>query len=325
MSELLKPFAGSKQVGKTVEPSTPDPGLEPSLHRNAFAALIVAVLIWSYFNSLWDLSERWFSEPDYSHGFIVPFFSAYLLWHRREMVSWTPVISGTAALTGFVLIAIAGAMRWIGVYQQFELLDSISLIPCLMGVLLIVGGWEWARWSWPAVLFLGFMIPLPGFLSGMLSHPLQRIGTIASTFVLQTLGISAIARGNVIYLSEARIGVVEACSGLRMLNVFFAITVAASFILNRPRWEKVVIILSAPFIGILTNVFRISLTGIAHEFFSRELADHLFHDLAGLLMMPIAIGLLMLECALLKHLFLTKDREEARPIIEQQATLRKAT
>ncbi|EAQ81554.1 membrane protein, putative [Blastopirellula marina DSM 3645] len=262
------------------------------------------ILVWSYVGSILMLSERWLTEPDYSHGFVVPLFSIYLLWRRRDLLRQTSTITWSAVLTGCGLILAAGVMRWIGIYQQFDLLEPASLIPCLMGAFLIIGGWSWGKWSWPAVCFLVFMIPLPGFISGLLSQPLQRIGTIVSTFSLQTLGIPAIARGNVIYLTEARIGVVEACSGLRMLNVFFAITIAASFILNRPNWEKAVLILSAPLIGVVTNVMRITITGVAHEFFSRELADHLFHDLAGLLMMPIAVALLVLEAWLLKSLWL---------------------
>ncbi|MFN5960306.1 MAG: archaeosortase/exosortase family protein, partial [Verrucomicrobiota bacterium] len=39
-----------------------------------------------------------------------------------------------------------------------------------------------------------------------------------------------ISQGNVIRLTHGEIGVVEACSGLRMLMLFLAITVGASFL-----------------------------------------------------------------------------------------------
>lgn len=310
MNRLLKPLAGVERSRESDHDARPPGGVQATLEGPAFVSLIIGIaiiLLWSYAGSFYILGERWLTEPDYSHGFIVPFFSIFLLWRRRELLTLTPTVSPSAVLTGCLLVVLAGLMRWIGIYQQFDLLGPTSLLPALMGVCLVVGGWSWGKWCWPAVLFLIFMIPLPGFISGQLSHPLQRIGTILSTFSLQTLGIPAIARGNVIYLTEARIGVVEACSGLRMLNVFFAITIGASFILKRPLWEKAVLVLSAPLIGVVTNVMRITITGIAHEFFSRELADHLFHDLAGLLMMPIAIGLLMVEAWLLKRLWIEED------------------
>jgi len=321
MTELLQ----STRVSKKAEelPSSDSQVTAPLLGTNFMVLVVVACLLisFSYFGVLWQLSGRWINEPDYSHGFFVPLFSAFLLWHRRQMFTLSPTVSWRAVVSGLALIGIAGVTRWVGIYQQFELLEPVSLIPCISGVVLIIGGWPMARWAWPAVLFLAFMIPLPGIVSGLLSHPLQRVGTIGSTFCLQTIGIPAIAQGNVIYLSEARIGVVEACSGLRMLNVFFAISIGASLIMNRAWWEKAVIILSAPLIGVLTNIFRITVTGIAFEYFSRELAEHLFHDLAGLLMMPVAVGLLMVELALLKALFVEHSSENSSLVVERAGTL----
>ena len=61
--------------------------------------------------------------------------------------------------------------------------------------------------------------------------------TTASTFALQTLGLPAVAEGNVILLNDVRLGVVEACSGLRMLVIFFALSTAVALLMRRPLWE----------------------------------------------------------------------------------------
>ena len=137
------------------------------------AALILVVLIWSYGprSGIWP--SRWWNEPDYLYGFLVPVFSGYLLWRRRSMIE---AITFRGSWWGLVLIALAGAMRWASAYYFFALPDPMSLVPCLAGVALLVGGWPALRWSWPAILFLAFMVPLPGFVAGLLSHPLQRIG-----------------------------------------------------------------------------------------------------------------------------------------------------
>lgn len=312
MKEILRPLP--KKSSRILQPEAQNlatPFLPEQTATSAWLLLLalLAALVWSYADAFWMLGTRWINEPDFSHGFFVPAFAIYLLYHRREMLPATPSATWSSLLTGLALIAFTAVTRWTGIYQQFELLDPLSIIPCLFAVALVYGGWPYARWAWPAIAFLIFMIPLPGFISGQLSGPLQRIGTIASTFVLQTIGIPAIAQGNVICLTEGRIGVVEACSGLRMLTVFFSITVGAAFILKRPLWEKCFIVMSAVIIGIITNVFRITITGIAHEYFGRELADHLFHDLAGLLMMPIAIALLLLECGLLSKLLVAPNSD----------------
>ena len=76
-----------------------------------------------------------------------------------------------------------------------------------------MGGWKSLRWAWPSIVFLVFMIPLPGFLANLMGGQLQHVATVASTFVIQTIGISAVAEGNVIYLQISQIGVAEALTG----------------------------------------------------------------------------------------------------------------
>lgn len=260
---------------------------------------LLAVFLWSYSWSLNHLAYRWANEADYSHGFFVPVFAGFLLWWRREMICPFPA---SGSWWGLAFLLLSGAMRWASLYYHYVLMEPASLLPCLVGVVLLLGGRPALRWSWPAIAFLVFMIPLPGFVAGQLSHPLQRVATLASTYSLQTVGVPAVAQGNVIWLSNGKIGVVEACSGLRMLMLFFAITVGASFLVRRPLWEKAFIASSAVAIAVIANVFRITVTGLLHEVAGAELAEVVFHDLAGWLMMPVATVLLWIEIHLLSKL-----------------------
>jgi len=141
---------------------------------------------------------------------------------------------------------------------------------------------------------------------------LQQVATVGSTYLMQLLGLPAVAEGNVIFLSESTLGVAEACSGIRMLMSFFALTTALCFVIDRSLWEKCLVWLSAPLIAIVANVLRITATGLAYEFGSAKLADLIFHDLAGWLMMPVGLGLLWLEFLLLSPCF---DRGPTGPVV----------
>ncbi len=131
--------------------------------------------------------------------------------------------------------------------------------------------------------------------------------------MLQTLGIAAYAEGNVIVMGEIHIGVVEACSGLSMLMIFFALSTAVTLLSRRSPLERTVIFLSAVPIALAANILRIVATAILHKVAGRELADLVFHDLAGWLMMPLALGMLWLLIRLLDWLLV--------PIPERQAAL----
>jgi len=271
---------------------------------------VAGAFLWVYASTLADLAHVWWKMPDYGHGFFVPVFSLVLLWVRRDMVKPWPQ---EGSWWGLGFLGIFGLFIVASAYFPYATPRRASIIPFLAGAALFVGGWRALRWSWPAIVFLVFMVPLPEAFSTLLRDPLQKLGTLSSVFLIQTLGIPATAQGNVIHLTEGQLGVVEACSGLRMLMLFFAVCVGAAFVLKQPWWEKVVIVISAVPIAVLANVFRITLTAVLHDLVSTELADKVFHDFAGMMMMPVAIAVLSAELWLISHLVVEPTRVRPLP------------
>jgi exosortase len=267
-------------------------------------AISVAGLTWSHWNDLVEMAQHWAQDPQYSHGYLVPVFCIGLLWQRRALLRER---LAAPAWWGIPILVAGIGLHLGGAYFYYIWFDDLSLLPSLAGLVLVLGGWArlaaW-RWAWPAIAFLVFMIPLPYRLEVSLAGPLQRIAVISSTYLLQTFGLPAVAEGNIILLSEARIGIVEACSGLRMLVVFFALSSAVALVIRRPFWEKALVVVSAVPIALVVNVIRITVTGFLHEQVSSAVANAVFHDFAGWLMMPAALGLLWLELIYLRHLLL---------------------
>lgn len=274
----------------------------------ALVALTLGAVVWAYWTTLAEIAERWANDPQYSHGFLVPIFSGYLLWSRRDRLAGGEL---RPAWWGLVIVLAAAAARFAGFYFYQPWLDTGSLLVCLAGVVATAGGRRALGWAAPAILFLAFMLPLPHRAQTMLGGSLQRVATVASTYALQTLGVPAVAEGNVILLTDTRLGVVEACSGLSMLITFFALATAVAILSGRSVGEKVLIVLSAVPIAILANVTRITVTGLLYEASRGELARAVFHDLAGWLMMPLALGMLLAELFVLgRAVVVTRD---ARP------------
>jgi exosortase len=272
-------------------------------------ACLVLMLAWSYWPTLATMEDRWSHDPQYSHGFLVPLFAAVVLWHRRELMpsALSPSWWGIGLLLLSVCVRLAGASR------QQETLDAISLLPCLLGICQLVGGWKALAWAWPAIAFLGFMLPLPFTVESALAHPLRRVATDASTYSLQCLGYPALAEGNIIRIDEVKLGVVEACSGLGMLMTFFALSTAFAIVIQRRLPDKLLIVTSAIPIAVVANVARITATGVAHCGWGEE-AGRLLHDWAGWLMMPLALILLWLELVFLGRLLVEVDPPAPLPI-----------
>lgn len=265
---------------------------------------LAALLVYSYFPALIMASSAW-SNAQYAHGWIVPLFSAALLfwWHRPARLP----VALSARIVGMSVLLASFALRLAAARYRIVTIDMYTFVPALIGVFLMVGGWSTLRWAWAPLAFLIFMFPLPDEATRYLLGPLQTIATMVSTFALQTLGLEAHREGNQIILGEMHLGVVDACSGLRMLTIFCALAVGMVMVGKRTWWENAVILGSAIPIALAVNSIRITVTGVLFQFADSEFAERVFHDWAGLLMMPLAIGMLYLEQMILSNVFLPES------------------
>lgn len=281
----------------------------PKLDRVMWAVAL-GVIGYAYWPTLLEMHERWSGDPRYSHGYLVPAFSAFLLWHRRDLAR---VDLFQPRWWGFGPILLGVVLKIMGGLLFFSWFDALSLLCMLTGLVVLAGGRPMLRWAWPSIVFLIFMIPLPYRIEMMLGYQLQVIATTASTYALELFGLPAVAEGFTITMDDVRIGVVEACNGLGMLVMFFAYATAAVFLIKRPWPDKVAIMLSAVPIAVLANIARITLTGLLHAWVGKAVADKVYHDLAGWLMMPMALAAFWLELKLLDWLFVELEPVSVEP------------
>jgi exosortase len=262
-------------------------------------AALAVVLAWAYLPMLRVFADKWINDPQYSHGLLVPFFSAFLVWRAQKNGSL--VLRPLPILGCGLLVAILGLRAAAGALL-FHQLDAFSFLLALVGVSLAVGGVPLLRCTGPAIAFLVFMVPLPYELERNIGSPLKDAATYSSTFLLQTLGRPAIRDGNIILIDEVRLGVVDACSGLKMMATFAAFSVGAVLLIKRSRFEKLMIVLGIVPIAVLTNVLRITMTGVSFAIISNKGAQHFLHDLYGYMMIVVGLALLALEMWVLKKL-----------------------
>jgi exosortase len=284
--------------------------LRPRAKEAAAAAALLAGLLWAHWPALGEMVGRWGHDSRYSHGYLVPLFALFLLWSRRGRLAAGP---GRPSWWGLAGLAGGLALHFAGTYLYFDWLAGVALLPCLAGACLLLGGRPALRWAWPAIAFLVFMVPLPFRVETALAHPLQRVATLVSTYALQTFGFVAFAEGNVIRMGTVRLGVVEACSGLSMLLIFFAVSTAVAVLVPR-LLDKALLFASAVPIALAANITRITVTGVLHKTVGSRLADLVFHDLAGWLMMVLALSLLWLEFRVLSWVLVPAPAREAVPV-----------
>jgi exosortase len=271
--------------------------------RLPFWPLVVlgGLLAWAYYPMLAVFADKWLNDPQYSHGLHVPIFSAYVL---RPAWTSAPLPMRPMPLLGCGLLVVVLALRLVAGSLLFHQLDAVSLLIALAAISLAWGGWPLLKRTGPAIAFLIFMIPLPYEMERNVGQPLKVAATVSSTFMLQTLGQPAIRDGNLILIDEVRLGVVDACSGLKMMMTFAAFSTGAILLMRRSRFEKLMVLMGIIPIAVASNVLRITATGLSHVCFTNKATLEFLHDFHGWMMMPIGLAVLGLEVWALKSLVL---------------------
>jgi len=137
------------------------------------------------------------------------------------------------------------------------------------------------------------MLPPPQSLHNRIMIPLQNWATTSAVFLLEMLGYFVTTEGNIIHLNGDSVAVAEACNGLRMVTAFLIITALIVLLINRPWWQKlIVVILSLP-IALFCNAIRLTLTAIIFTSLGKENWEMAFHDFGGYAMMPLALGMII--------------------------------
>lgn len=250
-------------------------------------ALLAACLVWSYWPTIRELVEFWGRSEDYSVGALVPLVAVGLVvrdWAALRRVPVQPCIWGLLMLAGAEGLRLGGEYFGVGSGARYALVVAIS------GVVLLAAGpallWR-LRWI---LVFMLLMVPWPARIHEAVAIPLQGAATHGTVFGLELLGYFVIREGHVIRLEDqTAVAVTEACSGLRMLTAFIFVAAVLAFLVDRPRWQRVALLLSSIPIAVVSNALRGVATAMFMFYVRDERLGELFHDAAGLAMMPLAL------------------------------------
>ena len=285
---------------------TPSSTLKMGLLALAFVAL--------HYEHLRKLVRIWWTEPDWSHGFIIPLFSLYFLasnYQRLLKARIKPSYIGLA----FVLIGLA--VEFTALFLRFDYGFYVGMIIILFGMVLWLCGWQVIKVVWLPILFLGFAVNVPEMIYRDVAYESQQFAARSSVVVLRVLGVDADMAGasaqaeTVISLwgqdgQPHQLNVEEACSGMRLLMAFGALAVAISYLSDRAAWQRIILIVFAFPIAILCNLLRVVITGYLYYLGYPEYAQGLFHTFTGLLML-VPAGLIYFGLAKLMDLLVVED------------------
>jgi exosortase len=276
--------------------------------RDFFGWLVLLALAgWLFHGTFAGLFGRWWDDPTYAHGFLVPLASAFFVY---EALRRNRDIEVGGSLWGAPVLAAAILAFFAGKLGNMLFIQAIAFIVSLAALALLVEGWAFFKVTVLPIGFLVFMCPLPSGFYDMVSARLRLFASGVSTVLLQMAGVPATASGNIIYIPNATLSVEDACSGIRSLFGIIATATAFAFVVRGGFLRKAVFILSAAPIAVFANILRVTGTGFLQNAGYSRLAEGFYHQVEGWMFYVIALAALLGEYAVLKAVFPISAEED---------------
>lgn len=237
-------------------------------------ALIAASFVYCYYGVITTLVSFWRSNPVYSHGFLIPLISLYLAWLKRDSLKRLEpspeLFLGSCVFVGSVLVLVVGKVASVMVIQELSLVVSIA------GVVLFVLGRDFFRVLLFPIAYLAFMIRFWDSLTVGLQPVLQRFSASMATGLLHLVNVPAYRSESIyIELPNITLKVADVCSGVNYLISVVAMGVLLGYLFLGSWTKKVLLILFAITVALLSNGFRVGLIGFLS-----------YHDMVGSLHGP---------------------------------------
>ena len=252
----------------------------------ALAGLAVVYLVVWHGSVFVDLARVWQTQPENSAGMLVPIVAGWLLIARRRKDDAPVPVGGWLALG---LLAAAVGLRWLA---TSVFVAQIAAATAVVALVVTVLGAKASRRSVGPIVLLYLAVPLPDAFVNRVTAPLQGLATSAAVSCLVLLGEPVVQDGNSILLGETPVSVTAECDGPSMitglLTVHAFVALSGSFGL----WSKLAILAASVPMALFANTLRVLATSLAFRYWSMDLVRALFHDAAGWLMMPFALGIL---------------------------------
>jgi exosortase D (VPLPA-CTERM-specific) len=242
-----------------------------------------------YRNVVVKLVHDWWTDDNYSHGFLIVPIALCLAWERREKLK--EAVSKPSVI-GLLLVVSSVIVLGAGVLGAELFLTRISMLGVLAGIVLFLYGWQYLRILAFPLAFLLLMIPIPAIIFNQIAFPLQLLASRFGELALVLAGVPVLREGNVITLANTSLEVAEACSGIRSLVSLLTLAIVYGYVMERRNWARVALALASIPVAIAANGVRVAGTGIAAHYVGPEAAQGFFHEFSGWLVFILAFVML---------------------------------
>lgn len=238
---------------------------------------------------LFALVRQWVDDADMGHAFAVPIFAAYIAWQKRGRIE---NLLPSPNWWGLAIMAWAALQLYIATLGAELFLARTSFVISIIGAVLLFGGAKYLKIFKFPLFLLFFMVPIPAVIYTQITFPLQLFASSVAEKTIDLLQIPVIREGNVLFLPQQTLNVVEACSGIRSLLTLTFLSLIYGYFCEKRTWVRAVLFFATIPIAILANAGRVTFTGVVSQF-NPDLAEGWFHEAQGWVIFMIGLTILV--------------------------------
>jgi exosortase A len=253
----------------------------------ALSLLLLALTVGLYWDTATSIVLTWLRSETFTHGFLVPPISAWLIWRQREnlgRLSPTPNFWALLALAGAALAWLLGDLAAVNALAQLSFVAMLVLtVPALLGLAVT-----------RAVIFpLGFLffaVPIGEF-------AMPQLMEWTADFTVQALRLSGIPvyrEGLQFVIPSGNWSVVEACSGVRYLIASVTVGTLFAYLNYQSTKRRVLFVIVSFLVPVLANWLRAYIIVMLGHFSGNKLATGVDHLVYGWLFFGIVIMLMFM-------------------------------
>lgn len=230
----------------------------------------------------------------------------WVLWRERN--AFEEVEAEPRPRVGWLVFSAGLLLYILGRSQSILFVEVGSQIPVIAGLLLLLKGAGLVQRLQFMLLFLVFLIPLPGMLIDRLTGPLKHQVSVIVDQLLYWFGYPIALSGVVLSIGPYQMLIADACSGL---NSMYSLTVLGVLYIY-VRWhvsriQNVLLLLFVLPIAFIANIGRVIALLLITYHFGDEAGRGFLHDFAGMTEFVLALLVLMIVDLLMSPLFLEME------------------
>jgi len=265
--------------------------------RTLQVVFLIVVFLFVHRETLRTLPTMWV-DHDRLEGFLVPLASLFLVWRKRhQLAALTPRPS---LVSGAFVTLLAGALLVLGKVGAVYVLQEISLLVSIIGLVLLLLGPSYLTALCLPIALLSFMLTILEDLTNPLHWPFQLLTARQATAIMHLVGFPALLDRQFIVLPHITLEVARVCSGINYLISVLAIALPLAHLTLRTWPGRLALIVSGVAIGIVANWARIVLIALWSAHGGQGLHGP-FHVLQGMFVAWVGYAFLFLGSWLLSR------------------------